>query len=104
MTRVGVSPGVSKLSALSQSPRSRRGCRTGFALLLMTAALWMFPTLCSGQQSQTITFTQPPPQQAYAGTSVVLAATATSGLPVTFSVASGPAQVSGVNGSTLTYV
>jgi hypothetical protein len=69
----------------------------------MTFALWMLPMLCWGQQSQTISFTQPPPPQAYAATSVVLAATATSGLPVTFSVASGPARVSGANGSTLTY-
>jgi hypothetical protein len=63
----------------------------------------MFSAVCWGQQSQTIVFTQAPLQQAYAGTSVVIAASATSGLPVTFSVASGPAQVSGVNGSTLTY-
>jgi hypothetical protein len=56
------------------------------------------------QQPQTIVFTQAPPTQVYAGTSVLLAATATSGLPVTFSVLSGPAQVSGVNGSTLSFI
>ena len=73
------------------------------AVLLLTFVLFLFPAICWAQQSQTIVFTQPPPAQAYAGTSVVLAATASSGLPVTFSVASGPAQVSGTNGSTLTF-
>ena len=83
-----------------------RGLRCGFrahAVLLLTFVLFLFPAFCRAQQSQTIVFTQPPPAQAYAGTSVVLAATASSGLPVTFSVASGPAQVSGTNGSTLTF-
>jgi len=72
--------------------------------VLLTIALLFLPARSWGQLAQTIFFTQPPAQQAYAGTSVVLAATATSGLPVTFSVISGPAQVSGANGSTLTYM
>ncbi|HEY4355097.1 MAG TPA: Ig-like domain repeat protein, partial [Acidobacteriaceae bacterium] len=59
---------------------------------------------CQAQQAQVITFTQPPPAQALAGTSVIMIATASSGLPVTFSVVSGPARVSGVNGSTLTFI
>ncbi|HZL28489.1 MAG TPA: Ig-like domain repeat protein [Acidobacteriaceae bacterium] len=51
---------------------------------------------------QTINFTQPPP--AYAGTAVLLSATGGgSTSPVVFSVISGPATVSGTNGSTLTY-
>jgi sugar lactone lactonase YvrE len=53
-------------------------------------------------QPQTITFVQSP--TAYAGTSVSLIATGgASGNPVIFSVVSGPASVSGVNGSTLTF-
>jgi hypothetical protein len=44
--------------------------------------------------SQTIAFPQPA-TPAYADTSVTLAATATSGLPVTYTVVSGPATVSG---------
>ncbi len=87
------------------SQRQPSGLRRRYkaALVLIACLLWLFPAPCSAQLSQTITFTQPPPAQAYAGTSVILAATATSGLPVTFSVASGPAQVSGLNGSTLTF-
>jgi sugar lactone lactonase YvrE len=51
---------------------------------------------------QTIAFTQPPP--AFAGTAVLLSATGgASGNPVIFSVVSGPAVVSGADGSTLTY-
>ncbi len=51
---------------------------------------------------QTINFAQPPP--AYAGTAVLLSATGGgSTSPVIFSVISGPATVSGTNGSTLTY-
>ena len=51
---------------------------------------------------QTITFTQPAP--AYAGTAVLLSATGgPSSSPVVFSVISGPATVTGTNGSTLTY-
>ena len=49
---------------------------------------------------QTITFPQPP-APAYAVTAVALAATASSGLPVTYTVVSGPASVTG---STLTYL
>jgi hypothetical protein len=54
--------------------------------------------------AQTITF-PPPAGPAYVGTSVLLAATGgASGNPVVFSVVSGPAMVSGANGSTLTYI
>ncbi len=49
--------------------------------------------------TQTITFPQPA-SPAYAGTSVTMDATATSGLAVTYTVISGPATV---NSSTLTY-
>ncbi len=49
--------------------------------------------------SQTITFPAPA-TPAYAGTSVTLAATSTSGLPITYTVVSGPATVTG---TTLTY-
>ncbi len=79
--------------------RLRGGSISAALLLLVLLAL---PGLCRAQQPQTISFLQPA-QQAYAGTSVALAATATSGLPVTFTVASGPAQVSGTNGSTLAF-
>ena len=75
----------------------------GLALLLIALALGIVPAAGWGQQSQTISFNAPL-SPAYSGTSVVLTATATSGLPVTFSVVSGPAQVSGANGSTLTYI
>ena len=71
-----------------------------FLLLLLPACC---AALCQAQMPQQIIVTQPPPQQAFAGTSVRLAATATSGLPVTFTVFNGPGQVSGLNGSTLTY-
>ena len=51
---------------------------------------------------QTINFPQPP--SAYAGTAVLLTATGgPSTSPVVFSVISGPATVTGRNGSTLTY-
>jgi len=103
MTRAEVHASVSELNGPSQTHRHSRRIRIGSAFLLVAAVLWIFPGLCWAQQSQTIAFTQPPPPQAYAGTAVILAATATSGLPVSFSVASGPAQVSGVNGSTLTF-
>jgi uncharacterized repeat protein (TIGR03803 family) len=49
--------------------------------------------------SQTIIFSQPTGTQ-YAGTAIALSAFATSALPITFSVISGPAYVTG---STLTY-
>ncbi len=49
--------------------------------------------------AQTITFPQPP-SPAYAGTSVALSATSSSGGSVTYTVISGPATV---NGATLTY-
>jgi parallel beta-helix repeat protein len=51
------------------------------------------------QESQTLVFPQPA-APAYMGTSVLLGATASSGLPVTYSVVSGPATVSG---AVLTY-
>lgn len=50
-------------------------------------------------QAQTITF-NPPATAVYPGPAIVLAATASSGLPVGFSVLSGPATLSG---STLTF-
>ena len=57
-------------------------------------------TMNVGQGSQTINFVALPTSAAYSsGLNFVLSATATSGLPVTFSVVSGPAKVSG---STLT--
>jgi hypothetical protein len=55
------------------------------------------------QAPQTITFA-PPASPASAGTSVTLSATGgASGHPVVFSVTSGPANVTGTNGSTLNY-
>jgi len=46
--------------------------------------------------AQTITFTQPTTPVTYAsGLTITLSATASSGLPVTFSVVSGPATISG---------
>ncbi|MFI5335681.1 MAG: immunoglobulin domain-containing protein, partial [Opitutales bacterium] len=51
--------------------------------------------------TQTISF-PPLSNQTYPVSPLTLSATATSGLPVTFSVISGPAGVSGVNGTTLT--
>lgn len=52
----------------------------------------------TGKSNQTVTF-NPIPTQTYGNSPVTLVATASSGLPVTFSVVSGPATVSG---STLT--
>ncbi len=82
------------------------GIKYGLALLLMVLLL---PAAGWGQLPQTIVFTVLPGSSqnfrgVFAGTSEVLQATASSGLPVTFSVVSGPAQVSGANGSTLTYM
>jgi hypothetical protein len=58
------------------------------------------------QQAQTITFAQPASPQPY-GTSTTLSATATSGLPVTFTVDAtsdpGVCQTSGIFGVTLTF-
>jgi len=51
-------------------------------------------TLVIAKADQTITFTGPA-NQPYSATPITLSATATSGLPVAFSVASGPATVSG---------
>ncbi|MGD0731538.1 MAG: hypothetical protein ABR956_09745, partial [Terracidiphilus sp.] len=51
--------------------------------------------ITQGQQSQTITFTQPTSPVTYGVSPVTLSATASSGLAVTFSVASGPGTVSG---------
>ena len=45
--------------------------------------------------AQTITFTPPPSPIPYNNPPILLRATASSGLPVTFSILSGPAQVSG---------
>ena len=101
MICLAVQPGKIELSAASHGRGRRYRIATCAALLL--TLVFLFPALSIAQQSQTIVFTQPPPAQAYAGTSVVVAATASSGLPVTFSVASGPAQVSGTNGSTVTF-
>jgi N-acetylneuraminic acid mutarotase len=52
-----------------------------------------------GKATQTISFTAPASPVTYGATPIKLSATATSGLPVTFAVASGPATVTG---STLT--
>lgn len=82
--------------------RSGLQCRFGLGLLLILA-LWGAPAVCLGQLAQSVTFLPQPPQKAFAGTSILLQGVATSGLPVTFSVVSGPAQASGLNGSTLTY-
>ena len=53
----------------------------------------------NGQASQTINFTPPPSPVTYPVSPITLSATASSGLPVTFSIVSGPGTVSG---STLT--
>ncbi|HEX4021133.1 MAG TPA: choice-of-anchor Q domain-containing protein [Acidobacteriaceae bacterium] len=45
--------------------------------------------------SQTITFTPPPASVTYGAAPIVLSATSTSGLPVTFQVDSGPGTISG---------
>ena len=104
MAFIEIDSRVSELGERIRPPRSCQKRRVGLLLFLMGIGLWIFPKATWGQASQIITFTQPPPQQAYAGTSVLLAATSTSGLPVTFSVASGPAQVSGANGDILTFI
>ncbi len=52
--------------------------------------------------AQTITFPAPPSPVTYGVEPITLSATASSDLPVTFSVISGPGKVSGVNNSTLT--
>jgi len=46
-------------------------------------------------ESQTITFTAPASPVTYGVSPITLLATASSGLPVTFSVVSGPASISG---------
>ena len=53
-----------------------------------------YPTQTQTQQSQTITF-QNPGTQLYGAAPITLTASASSGLPVTYTVASGPATVSG---------
>lgn len=82
----------------------RRASNVRLALLILVAIRCMMPALVWAQQAQTIAFATSTPTQAYAGTTVVLQATSSSGLPVVFSVVSGPAQVSGVNGSTLSFI
>ncbi len=52
--------------------------------------------------AQTITFPAPPSPVTYGVTPITLSATASSDLPVSFSLVSGPGTVSGVNNSTLT--
>jgi hypothetical protein len=64
-----------------------------------TASTSSILTYAVSPVSQTITFPQPA-TPAFAGTSVTLTATASSGLPVSYTVISGPATVSG---SILTY-
>lgn len=61
-------------------------------------------TYQSAQQAQTINFTQPS-TPTFVGSTATLSATASSGLPVTFSIASGAAyaMLSGTNNSTITY-
>jgi hypothetical protein len=56
------------------------------------------------QAAQTITFTPPASPVTYSATlgTITLTATATSTLPVTFSLVSGPGSLSGVNNATLT--
>lgn len=62
-------------------------------------------TYQSAQQAQTITFTQPT-TPVFAGATATLTATASSGLPVTFSITSGSAyaMLSGTNNSTISYI
>jgi hypothetical protein len=52
-----------------------------------------YPTLTQTQQPQTISFSNPG-TQTYGGMPITLTATASSGLPVSYSVVSGPAMVS----------
>ena len=58
----------------------------------------------SGAQSQTIDFSAILPNPAIIGAAATLSATATSQLPVAFSVSSGSAHVCELDGTTLTYV
>ena len=70
---------------------------------VLTSVTGTSNTILVNSAAQTISFPQPP-SPAYTGTSVLLTATGgASGNPVVFSVVSGPAMVSGNNGSTLTY-
>jgi len=55
----------------------------------------------SGPIAQTISF--PQPTAGSVGEQMTLTATASSGLPVTFSILSGPATLSGTNNATITY-
>ncbi|WP_158787169.1 FG-GAP-like repeat-containing protein [Granulicella sp. L46] len=55
----------------------------------------------SGPIAQTISFPQPTARSV--GEQMTLTATASSGLPVTFSILSGPATLSGTNNATITY-
>ena len=57
-----------------------------------------------GQGSQTISFTSTAPAAAtVGGASYTVAATATSGLPVSFSIAAGSSSVCAIAGSTVTF-
>jgi len=67
-----------------------------------TAAAQVQRSVVIQQASQSITGFNPPLSGTTGGPTITLSATATSGLPVTFSVVSGPGSVSGTNGSTLT--
>ncbi len=58
-------------------------------------------TALSGPIAQTISF--PQPTAGSVGEQMTLTATASSGLPVTFSILSGPATLSGTNNTTITY-
>jgi hypothetical protein len=56
----------------------------------------------TGLESQAINFTAPTSSAGYGASAITLSATATSGLPVTFSIVSGPGELSGTNNSQLT--
>ncbi|MGC2163408.1 MAG: chitobiase/beta-hexosaminidase C-terminal domain-containing protein, partial [Silvibacterium sp.] len=60
-----------------------------------TAAPQVTQSVVVTQASQTINFTAPPSPVTYGSGPITLSATATSGLPVTFSLVSGPGSVSG---------
>ncbi len=61
-------------------------------------------TFAVGQGSQTISFTSTAPAAAtVGGTAYTVAATATSGLPVSFSIAAGSSSVCAIAGSTVTF-
>jgi sugar lactone lactonase YvrE len=86
MTTSGLPPGQSNITCVYSGDTNFATSNCNSVPLTIRPA--------AGSTTQTITFPQPA-APAYAGTTVALTATASSGLPVMYTVVSGPAVVSG---------